>query len=111
MWNPFRTLTERDSARLRKVERQIDDLTADIERCIAQVDRLNARLRTRAYRADRSSDISDDRIDGDGPDFVMPTPVGEVASSDQISVTHSQGPSMSKEELRARARARGLLRA
>jgi hypothetical protein len=109
VWNPFKTLSERDSARLRQLERVCHNLSADIDECLTAVDRIDARLRTRAARAARSRDVSADSVVGDEPDFVMPTRVGAEESDSSMTQRPLVEGVSSKERLRALARQRGLL--
>jgi multidrug resistance efflux pump len=111
VWNPFKTLSERDSARLRRHEAQINDLTADIEQCLRAVERLNARLRQRASRASRPDDDANLDGDGDVPYFVRPSPVEQAQSSESVASLSADAPrsQLAKAQLRQLARQRGLL--
>lgn len=114
MWNPFKTLAERDSARLRRIEATIDDLTADIERCLTSVDRLNARLRQRARRAAEAGDGGGDSDGGsdDRPEFVAPLGGSEPSQFESVA-SSNPSPDLDRSslrgQLRSRARQRGLL--
>ena len=110
MWNLFKTLRERDSARLRRLEGQLNDLTADVDICLNLIPKLNARLRQRARRAAGPDDDSADNRERDEPDFVMPSRVGEEQSASSLAPSTSDSDRSSlRAQLRSRARARGLL--
>lgn len=95
MWNPFKTLGERDSARLRRLESNVADLADDIEICLSTIPKINARLRQRARRAaDESEDVAEDAAEAPAP-FLVPAVSGDRTDG-------------SRATLLALARARGL---
>ena len=94
MWNPFRTLSERDSARLRRLEKDFAILADDVETCMNTIPKIHAKLRMRATRA-AAAEIE-----------------AEDTSAVSLSPTQSdsaQPVSPSKEALRGLARQRGFL--
>lgn len=109
MWNPFKTLTERDSARLRRLERTVSDISDDVEQLLNLWPKLNARLRQRARRAgEATSDDADrarDDADGDQRDNV-----GVVASVPHLEQSETAPVKYTKDQLRGFARARGIIR-
>lgn len=110
MWNPLRTLQDRDSARLRRLEKLVDDLANSVEIAITGYDRINAKLRTRARRAAEAGDNSGDSDGGDfGGERAVAT-VGGDSSSElaQLSAESSDRSSV-RSQLRQLARSRGLL--
>lgn len=113
MWNLLKTLSERDSARLRRLEATSNEHGDDIEQLLNLVPKINARLRQRARReSDAGADISmgDPDIVGGVPrqEFVGPLP---TLSNTDHNGTHAPGvATFTKDELRARARAKGMMR-
>ena len=111
MWNPFKTLSQRDSARLRRLEGTVEDLESDVERILVLTNKINARLRQRARRAIEAGepDGDSDDSDSDRPEFVAPlggdSSFGSVTSPDQPQSDRSGLRNL----LRQRARQRGLL--
>lgn len=110
MWNPFKTLTQADSARLRRLETQVNDLADDIEQCLNLIPKINARLRQRSRRAiegelARSEDATGDSDGGDVAGLAGPALVGQ-----QETPASLMPPKYTKEQLRGFARARGLAR-
>jgi hypothetical protein len=107
--NWLKTLTERDSARLRRLESLVLELTDDVTKCLELADRINARLRQRAKRSvadpnERDDGPADDTADhqhGDGRDRSGFPPLAPVTEG-------TVGRPM-RDSLRERARARGLL--
>lgn len=110
--NWLKTLTERDSRRLRRLESLVMELTDDVTKCLELADRINARLRQRARRASEtasddgseSSNGADDNRDGHVAALASISPVGQ---SGQQESTVDRIPM--RDALRARARQRGLL--
>jgi hypothetical protein len=102
VWNPFKTLTERDSTRLRRLERTVEDLSDDVEKVLMLSGRVNARLRQRARRA---LDNGEDGTPEEGPTestFVLP----EAPSGKDLAL--SSTPLYTKDQMRAFARSRFL---
>ena len=92
MWNIFKTLSERDSARLRRLEKDFAMLADDVELCMNTIPKIHAKLRMRATRA-AAAEIEAEE----------PSPSPSVVSPDPSS------PSLSKVHLRELARSRGFL--
>jgi len=107
VWNPWKTLTERDSARLRRLEATVDDISADIERILAQYERLNARLRQRAARASEASSDDADRA-SDGADGNLGRHVPDIPRGPSLEQTNSETVKYTKDQLRAFAHQRGI---
>lgn len=105
MRNPFKTatkpLTEADSARLRRLEGQVNDLTADLDQILGHVERINARLRQRASRAGASAGEREG-VAGDDPAGDNERVLGDQSGSAPLA--ESQPRKMSRQELMARAR-------
>ena len=96
-WNPWKTepeperqLSESDSARLRRLEAQQNDIAQDLEICLKAIPRINARLRQRAVREAEPDDEGDE-------------PVVEASFT-------APNNGVTKDSMRAAARARGLIR-
>ena len=98
MWNLFKTLSERDSARLRRLEKDFIQLADDVEMCMQTIPKINARLRQRAVRA-AAAEIETEEAPSSSP------PSTDPSSPSQPSAL----PRYSKSQLQAFARARGLL--
>ena len=96
-WNPWKTepeptpeLSQSDSQRLRRLEAQVMDVAADVEICLKGMNRIDKRLRQRAVR---EAEDGDETVDA----------VVEATSVPQNGV-------VTKDSMRAAARARGLIR-
>jgi hypothetical protein len=89
-WNaPETPLSESDSARLRRLEATVVEMGSDLEICLNTIPKINARLRQRAVRETND--------DGAEPEIVpenLPSVKGFRA--------------VSRDELLARAKAKGL---
>ena len=97
MWNLFRTLTERDSARLRRLEKDFAILADDVETCMNTIPKIHAKLRMRATRA-AAAEIEAE----------------ETLPSESVPVSASTSPQpppqpFSKDQVRQLARLRGFL--
>lgn len=111
MWNPFKTLTERDSARLRRLERQFNDLADDVALCLDTIPRINARLRQRAKRAadfESGNDSSGD-FNSDGDSKPAVASLGESPSASALMSGTAGDRTQLRAQLRSNARSRGLL--
>ena len=97
MWNIFKTLSERDSARLRRLEKDFAMLADDVELCMNTIPKIHAKLRMRATRAAAAEIETEDA-----------SASASAASSSEPSQL-GQPPSTSKLQLRELARARGFL--
>ena len=95
MWNIFKTLSERDSARLRRLEKDFAMLADDVELCMNTIPKIHAKLRMRATRAAAAE------IEAEDP---SPSLHQAVTASDQ-----SPAASTTKLQLRELARSRGFL--
>ena len=93
MWNPFRTLSERDSARLRRLEKDFAILADDVETCMNTIPKIHAKLRMRATRA-AAAEIENEEAERPSPSLVPDA---------------SPSVSTSKQQLRELARQRGFL--
>jgi len=96
VWNLFKTLSERDSARLRRLEKDFAILADDVETCMSTIPKIHAKLRMRATRA-AQAEIEEESSQS-------PEPAAQLSSQ----ATTSQ-VSPSKLQLRELARARGFL--
>jgi len=96
VWNIFRTLSERDSARLRRLEKDFAMLADDVELCMNTIPKIHAKLRMRATRAAAAEIETEDP----SPSPSLPA----AAASD-----HSPAASSTKLQLRELARSRGFL--
>ncbi len=111
MWNPFKTLAERDSERLRAISKRLDGVEDDLEQLLNVVPKLNARLRQRARREFDATTESDT-----GPGEVLGGLSHGASPSVRLDLSSPSsgegGPisPVSKDVLRARARAKGLMR-
>jgi hypothetical protein len=105
--NALKTLSESDSRRLRRLETAVMEIQDDGEKFLRLAERINARLRGRARRADAGSD-SVDKPD-DGADDHRHSDVADIPRAASLGQSE-QVVAVNKEELRARARARGLFR-
>ena len=94
MWNPLRTLRERDAARLRTLEKDFELLASDVETCLNAIPKIHAKLRMRATRA-AAAEIEAEDTSASPP---------AVTASDR-----SPAASSTKLQLRELARARGFL--
>lgn len=97
MWNPFRTLSERDSARLRRLEKDFAILADDVETCMNTIPKIHAKLRMRATRAAAAE------IEAEETSPSESVPVAALSSPDQ-----HPSPVYSKDQLRQFAAQRGL---
>lgn len=103
MLNWFRTLTESDKRRLRRLERLVDDLSADVGLLQERVVRSEARQRARSRRQLETSDTEGQPVgsaDDVGPGHVDPQaqPGPEQLNGEDRTVT--------RETLRARFNAK-----
>ena len=99
MWNPLKTLSERDSARLRRLEKDFTQLADDVEMCMSTIPKINARLRARATRAAAAEAAEEETS--------SPLPT-ESLSSPASSLPGQSSPVFSKSQLREFARLKGL---
>jgi len=90
--NPPETLPETDSARLRRLDRQVQEMADDLSLCLDTIPKINARLRQRARRESENGEVAE------------ATPVAERP----VSVPGSEEPVFTKDQLRAFARQRGI---
>lgn len=97
MWNLFRTLTERDSARLRRLEKDFAILADDVETCMNTIPKIHAKLRMRATRAAAAEIEAEETL-----------PSESVPGSASISAQPPPQP-FSKDQVRQLARLRGFL--
>jgi len=101
MWNLLKTLSERDSARLRRLEKDFVQLADDVEMCMTTIPKINARLRARATRAAAAEAAEEEPSPSPSP-----TPLQEEPGASR----HDRfSPQYSKEQLRQFARQKGLL--
>lgn len=98
MWNPLRTLRERDAARLRTLEKDFELLASDVETCLNAIPKIHAKLRMRATRA-AAAEIESEETS------VASSSATQSPSDLQLSL----GVSPSKEAVRDLARRRGFL--
>jgi hypothetical protein len=94
VWNIFKTLSDRDSARLRRLEKDFALLADDVELCMNTIPKIHAKLRMRATRAAAAEIEAEDTSQS----------VPEVTASDRSPVA-----STTKLQLRELARSRGFL--
>lgn len=100
MWNLFKTLSERDSARLRRLEKDFNTLADDVEMCVAIIPKINARLRARATRAAAADAVEEEpSTQSQEQPSAIPSPQSN----------HQVRPQYSKDQLRQFARSRGLI--
>jgi len=97
MWNILKTLSERDSARLRRLEKDFIQLADDVEMCMTTIPKINARLRARATRA-AAAEVEEDPS---SPPLEQPALIPS-STSDHPSQAYS------KDQLRQFARLKGL---
>jgi hypothetical protein len=94
VWNLFKTLRERDSARLRQLEKDFELLASDVETCMATIPKIHAKLRMRATRAAQA--------EIEGEEVFQPSVESPASPS-------SPAPVYSKAQLREFARQRGII--
>lgn len=97
MWNIFRTLSERDSARLRRLEKDFAQLADDVEMCLNTIPKIHAKLRMRATRAAAAE------IEGEEASPPSSSEISTSSPAPQLGVSP-----YSKDQLRQFARQRGL---
>ena len=97
MWNIFRTLSERDSARLRRLEKDFTLLADDVEICMNTIPKIHAKLRMRATRAAAAEIETEDTSPSESVPAAVPSSPGQP-----------QSPVYSKDQLRQFALQRGL---
>lgn len=100
MWNPFRRLGESDKSRLRRLERTVDDLAADVTLTSERLVKLDARMRGRARRALAEADVGE-AAEGQGDGLGLSR---EPLSPVQPEQLDGEDRSSTRERLRALAR-------
>ena len=115
VWNPFKTLTERDGVRLRRLERTVEGLCDDVEKVLVLTGKVNARLRQRARRAadleeDDPSYQSEQTTLPSGSDHDHPASFPLLPRTEGSSETlHRLGsPQYTRDQLRQFAQERGF---
>ena len=98
MWNIFKTLSDRDSARLRRLEKDFTMLADDVEICMNTIPKIHAKLRMRATRAAAAEIETEDT-----------SPSESVPAAAQLSPDQHPSPVYSKAQLRQFASQRGLM--
>ena len=97
MWNPLRTLRERDAARLRTLEKDFELLASDVETCLNAIPKIHAKLRMRATRAAAAEIEAEDT-----------SLSASAGSASDLQPSSPVAVSSSKLQLRQLARSRGL---
>lgn len=100
-WNRPKTAQRTDSGQLRDIQVRIAEMEADFEKVFHLLEKINGRTKQRVRR----DAPADEETEVEQPEYVMPTSTQEAPRSGSPTITRT----VSKEELRQRARARGLL--
>lgn len=98
--NATRTLTEADSARLRRLDRQVQGLADDVSLLLDTLPKINDRLRMRARR---------EKENAEGVETV-PGRADAVGELEGPQLVHSPAPQgvVTKDQMRGLARAKGI---
>lgn len=93
--NTPETLPEADSARLRRLDRQVQEMADDLSLCLDTIPKINARLRQRARR-------ESENVEG------AEAPAQPTADFVPAIPATSSEPMFTKDQLRAFARQKGI---
>jgi len=91
--NTPETLPETDSARLRRLDRQVQEMADDLSLCLDTIPKINARLRQRSRRETEAAEGVE----------TPPQP-----SIPDVTGTTTTEPLFTKDQLRAFARQKGI---
>lgn len=100
--NATRTLTEADSARLRRLDRQVQGLADDVSLLLDTLPKINDRLRMRARR---------EKENAEGVETASARADGAVELETGPQLVHQASPSqvvVTKDQMRGLARAKGI---
>lgn len=104
-WNREKVPQRTDSGQLRDIQVRVAEMEADFDKVFHLLEKINGRTKQRSRRENLPAEEVELEADGQQPEYVMPTTEnGEVPRSDSPKFRP-----ISKAELRARARSRGLI--